>query len=83
MQVSEAILFFSVLFYELFTSQPNLHAAEKLQNLMDKVAECTDELERTKEDFQTISGDFEDVRQRRKQLFEVCRLVFFASFFCV
>lgn len=51
--------------------QPNFHAAEKLDSLMDKVSELTDDLDRLKEEFLKATTEFESVKKKRKQLFEV------------
>lgn len=51
--------------------QPNFHAAEKLESLMDKVTELTDDLDRLKEEFLKATTEFESVKKKRKQLFEV------------
>eukprot|EP01033_Poteriospumella_lacustris_P004159 gene4159-2963_t len=52
--------------------QPNFHAAEKLDSLMDKVSELTDDLDRLKEEFLRATTEFESVKKKRKQLFEDC-----------
>lgn len=38
---------------------------------MDKVAECSDDLDRLKEEFMKASTNFDSVKKKRKQLFEV------------
>jgi molecular chaperone GrpE (heat shock protein) len=38
---------------------------------MDKVSELTDDLDRLKEEFLRATTEFESVKKKRKQLFEV------------
>ncbi len=56
---------------EMENIQPNFHAADKLKVLMDKVGECSDELDKLKEELQLASTEYEEVKTRRKHLFEV------------
>lgn len=51
--------------------KPNLHAAEKLKSLMEKVNECSDDLDKVKDDFVSASTRFEVLQKQRKQRFEV------------
>lgn len=43
---------------------------------MDKVSELTDDLDRLKEEFLKATTEFETVKKKRKQLFEVPRVSF-------
>jgi chromosome segregation ATPase len=48
-----------------------LHAHDKFEALIQKVDECSVELEEAKQHFQKLVTQFEDVKTRKKQLFEV------------
>ncbi|KAJ1421694.1 RecF/RecN/SMC, partial [Ochromonadaceae sp. CCMP2298] len=57
---------------ELESIQPNMHAAERYEGVVDRLRECSDELEGTKETARSLSVRFEEVRQRRLSLFSEC-----------
>jgi hypothetical protein len=52
-------------------SQPNMHAAERYEGVVDKLRECNEQLEGTKEAVRDLALRFEEVRKRRQQLFQV------------
>jgi structural maintenance of chromosome 1 len=57
---------------ELETIQPNMHAAERYEGVVDRLRECSDELEGTKETARSLSVRFEEVKARRLSLFAEC-----------
>ena len=57
---------------ELETMQPNMHAAERYEGVVEKLRECDKELDDAKLAANTVSKKFEDVRKERHQLFGEC-----------
>jgi chromosome segregation ATPase len=51
--------------------QPNMHAAERYDGVVDKLRECNEQLEGTKEAVRELALRFEEVKKRRQQLFQV------------
>ena len=62
----------SSLMVELETMQPNMHAAERYEGVVEKLRECDKELDEAKSAANTVSKKFEDVRKERQQLFGEC-----------
>jgi hypothetical protein len=48
-----------------------MHAAERYEGVVDKLRECNEQLEGTKEAVRDLALRFEEVRKRRQQLFQV------------
>lgn len=57
---------------ELESVQPNMHASERFDGVVEKLRECEKELETTREAAGVIGGRFEEVKQERQQLFREC-----------
>lgn len=67
-------LMFSTLFCEITgvpVLQPNMHAAERYEGVVDKLRECSEHLEGTKEAARDLAVRFEEVKKHRQQLFQV------------
>jgi len=48
-----------------------LHAAERFEGVLEKVKECSDGLDKCKDDVHAITMKFEEIKQQRLQLFQV------------
>lgn len=48
-----------------------MHASERLNTIMQKVKECSEELETAKDSLREITSKFNDIQKKRTQLFEV------------
>lgn len=48
-----------------------MHAAERYEGVVDKLRECNEQLEGTKETVRDLALRFEEVKKRRQQLFQV------------
>lgn len=48
-----------------------MHAAERYEGVIDKLRECNEQLEGTKETVRDLSLRFEEVKKHRQQLFQV------------
>jgi chromosome segregation ATPase len=48
-----------------------MHAAERYDGVVDKLRECNEQLEGTKEAVRELALRFEEVKKRRQQLFQV------------
>jgi hypothetical protein len=70
------ILMLSNLFSLKIKFKPNMHAAERFEGVLEKVKECSDGLDKCKDDVHAISLKFEEVKQRRQQLFQVSMMLF-------
>jgi structural maintenance of chromosome 1 len=57
---------------ELESVQPNMHASERYDGVVEKLRECEKELETTREAAGVIGGRFDEVKQERQQLFKEC-----------
>ena len=57
---------------ELESVQPNMHASERYDGVVEKLRECEKELETTREAAGVIGGRFDEVKQERQQLFREC-----------
>lgn len=56
-----------------------MHAAERYEGMVDKLRECSEHLEGTKEAARDLAVRFEEVKKHRQQLFQV-RPLFFLLF---
>lgn len=61
--------------------QPNMHAAERYEGVVDKLRECSEHLEGTKEAARDLAVRFEEVKKHRQQLFQVPCIAFCIHFF--
>ena len=61
----------NVVITPIYLSQPNMHAAERYEGVVDKLRECNEQLEDTKEAVRELAQRFEEVKKRRLQLFQV------------
>jgi len=57
---------------ELEKIQPNMHAAERYEGVVDKLRECNEQLEGTKETVRDLALRFEEIKKHRQQLFQEC-----------
>ncbi len=57
---------------ELETMQPNMHAVKQYDTLVDKLKECSDDLEGAKDDKKEIALNFENIKKQRQTLFQNC-----------
>ena len=57
---------------ELETVQPNMHAAERYDGVMDKLRECEKDLELSRDTAGAIGDRFDEVKRERQQLFQEC-----------
>lgn len=48
-----------------------MHAAERFDDILEKVRECTDGLEKCKDTVKDIVTKFEDIKNERLSLFQV------------
>ena len=48
-----------------------MHAAERYEGVVDKLRECSEHLEGTKEAARDLAVRFEEVKKHRQQLFQV------------
>ena len=71
---AEAALLKSILSLstELETVQPNMHAAERYEGVMDKLRECEKDLESSRDTAGAIGDRFDEVKRERQQLFQEC-----------
>lgn len=56
----------------LETVQPNMHAVERYDGVVDKLNDCNDDLENTKRIAQDLVTDFEETKKLRQQKFQEC-----------
>lgn len=52
-------------------TQPNMHAAERYEGVVDKLRECNDHLEDTRDTARELGVRFEEVKKQRQTLFQV------------
>ena len=52
--------------------QPNMHATERYEGVLQKLQETTDDLELVKRDSRQVTEEFEEIKTRRKDLFHTC-----------
>lgn len=52
-----------------------MHAVERYDGVVEKLKESADELERSKEGARHIAEQFEDVKNRRRRLFQVSHCI--------
>eukprot|EP01034_Spumella_vulgaris_P028694 gene28694-35595_t len=57
---------------ELQTIQPNMHAAERYEGVLEKLSECTRELDEAKEVARDVVTRFDEVRKTRQNLYNNC-----------
>ena len=57
---------------ELEYIQPNMHASDKYNNVVDKLQDCSDQLEVIKETARDVSLRFEEIKKLRQHLFQDC-----------
>ncbi len=57
---------------ELEAMQPNMHAVKQYETLVDKLKECSDDLEGAKDDKKEIALNFENIKKQRQTLFQNC-----------
>ena len=57
---------------ELEAMQPNMHAAERYAGVLDKLRDCSDDLEDQKETARRSAEQFELVRRQRRERFQEC-----------
>ena len=62
----------SALSSELESVQPNMHASERYEGVVDKLKECNNDLEKAKDTSKTVSTRFEDVKRLRQRRFQEC-----------
>jgi uncharacterized coiled-coil DUF342 family protein len=48
-----------------------MHAAERYDGVVDKLRECNDQLDATKETARELAARFEEVKKHRQTLFQV------------
>jgi len=49
-----------------------MHAAERYEGVVDKLRECNEHLEGTKDTARELAVRFEEVKKQRQTLFQVC-----------
>ena len=71
---AEAALLKSILSLstELETVQPNMHAAERYEGVMEKLRECEKDLEVSRDTAGAIGDRFDEVKKERQLLFQEC-----------
>lgn len=52
-----------------------MHAAERYDGVLDKLRECSDQLEGTKEIARHLMVRFEEVKKQRQKKFQVIRFI--------
>ena len=57
---------------DLDVVQPNMHAGERYDGVVEKLQECEDELENVRNNARDLSLRFEEVKKRRQKLFQEC-----------
>jgi structural maintenance of chromosome 1 len=57
---------------ELTKIQPNMHAAERYEGVIEKLRDCSDNLDSVQQVAKSVSTRFEEVRELRQQLFMEC-----------
>ena len=57
---------------ELEKMQPNMHAAERYEGVVEKLRDCEKDLEAAKDAANEVTKRFDDVRRERQQLFQEC-----------
>lgn len=57
---------------ELETIQPNMHAAERYEGVVEKLGECTRELDDLRGAANDVNARFEEVRKTRQSLYQDC-----------
>ena len=57
---------------ELESMQPNMHASERYESVLDKLKDCIAEMEAARETSRNISNRYEEVKNLRQQLFHEC-----------
>ena len=57
---------------DLEAIQPNMHASEKYEGVVDKLKECTIDLEKAKDTAKTLSVRFDEVKSQRQKQFHEC-----------
>jgi len=62
----------SALAAEIEAVQPNMHAAEKYEGVIDKLKECNSDLDKAKDLAKTAATRFEEVKSTRQKLFNEC-----------
>ena len=61
-----------VLSLDLDSMQPNMHAFDRYDGVVDKLRECNDDLDHAKEASKLMSDRFEDLKKTRQQQFREC-----------
>lgn len=62
----------SALAAEIETIQPNMHAAEKYDGVIDKLKECNADLEKAKDVAKSAATRFDELKTLRQKLFNEC-----------
>jgi len=62
----------TVLTNELESMQPNMHAAERYEGVLDKLKECNTGVEDAKEASREVSSKFDDIKNSRQTKFQDC-----------
>lgn len=62
----------SVLTNDLEDIQPNMHAVERYEGVIDKLKDCTNDLDTAKEAAREVSSKFEDIKKLRQSKFQDC-----------
>ena len=57
---------------ELENVQPNMHAFERYEGVVDKLKQCNHDLEKAKDSSKTVSNRFEEVKRLRQRKFQEC-----------
>ena len=60
------------LLLEIQEMQPNMHAVERYEGVMQKLQETTDDLEKLKKTAKDISSQYENIKAERMNLFQSC-----------
>jgi structural maintenance of chromosome 1 len=62
----------SALSNDLEDIQPNMHAVERYEGVIDKLKDCTNDLDTAKEAAREVSSRFEDIKKLRQSRFQDC-----------
>lgn len=62
----------SDLLTELEAIQPNMHAAERYEGVVEKLSECSAELDELRRVAAEVNTRFEEVRKTRQSLYQEC-----------
>lgn len=62
----------SALLTDIQNMQPNMHATERYDGVVQRLQETSDDLEEVKREAREISEEFEIVKKKRQELFDTC-----------